>query len=299
MAKRMLIAGGSGLIGSALKEEATKQGYEVILLSRSRIPDSITWDPERHTIDIEHPIFFDAIINLAGASISSGRWTKKRKYELLKSRLDSAKTLAVYLTDGRLTTYCYVGASAYGIYGDHGNDWVDEFTPVENSGWLIDLVIQWEEAHRAIEALGIRTIIARFSIVCSMEGGALKELLKFARFGVMAYLGNGRQYWPWIHIDDACRMVLHCIHNEDCQGIYFVATPNPVQQREIMLAANRQYNIHRIIVPAPVFGLRLLLGQMHRPMMESCRGKSMRLEEAGYRFLYPNIEEAMGDLLGK
>jgi uncharacterized protein (TIGR01777 family) len=297
MAKRMLIAGGSGLIGTALKTHAEQAGYEVVLLSRSTKPASIQWDPAAHTIAIDHPIFFDAIVNLAGTSIASGRWTKKRKYDILKSRLDSTKTIETYLRNGMLTTYCYVGASAYGIYGDHGDEAVTEETTIENSGYLTDVVIQWEAAHRAIESLGIRTIITRFSIVLSMEGGALKELLQTAKLGVLAYIGNGKQFWPWIHIDDLADLVLHLIHDEKAQGVYFTTSPAPVRNRDIIFAANRQYSVRRIVMPAPSFGLNILLGEMHRPMLDSCRGSSVRIEREGFQFAFPTIDQAMQDLI--
>jgi uncharacterized protein (TIGR01777 family) len=299
MAKRMLIAGGSGLIGSALKTRAEQAGYEVVLLSRSTKPSGIRWDPAAHAIAIEHPIFFDVIVNLAGTSIASGRWTKKRKYDILKSRLDSAKTLENYLRSGMLTTYCYVGASAYGIYGDHGDEAVNEETPTENTGYLTDVVIQWEAAHRAIEALGIRTIITRFSIVLSMGGGALKELLQTSKMGVLAYIGNGKQFWPWVHISDLADLLLHLVHDEKAQGIYFAAAPGPVRNREIIFAANRQYSVRRIVIPAPSFGLNIMLGEVHRPMLDSCRGSSVRLENEGFQFAFATIDVAMRDLIGK
>ena len=297
MAKRMLIAGGSGLIGTAIRKQAEEEGYEVVLLSRSRRPESIRWNPEAHTIDIQHPLFFDVIINLAGTSIASGRWTKKRKYDILKSRLDSARTLEQYLRNGTLTTYCYVGASAYGIYGNHDDAWVTEETPTPNTGYLADVVLQWEDAHKAITDLGIRTIIARFSIVLSMDGGALKELMKTSKFGLLAYIGNGRQYWPWIHINDLCHIILRLIADEQQQGIYLLASPNPVRNHELIVAANRQYSVRRIVLPAPAFGLNLVLGEVHRPMLDSVRGKSLRLEASGFQ--YPTIDDAMQDLIKK
>jgi uncharacterized protein len=197
---KILIAGGTGLIGTVVKREAEIRGYEVIVLSRSPGPGKIAWNPANKSIQTEHPLGFDAIINLAGSSIAAGRWTASRKLDIMQSRVDSAGTIEQYLKSGLLKTSVYIGASGVGIFGSRGDDMVDEHTSIpETNDWLIQTTRQWEAAHQRIRDTGIRTVITRIGLVLTKDGGALKEVLMPARFGLLAYFGNGRQYWPWIH----------------------------------------------------------------------------------------------------
>ncbi len=193
MGKQLLIAGGSGLIGSAIQDLAMKQGWEVTILSRSEGVGHLVWDPAKEVISIVTPRTFDAIINLAGSSIAGGRWTDERKKDIVQSRIQASRTLEKYLQEGILSTSVYVGASAIGIYGDRGNERVDEQSPVYAKGdWMAETVVQWEEGHKRIEALGIKSIILRIGIVLSLKGGALPEMLKTGPVGVLGYFGYRR-----------------------------------------------------------------------------------------------------------
>jgi uncharacterized protein len=300
MGKQLLIAGGSGLIGSAIQDLAIKQGWEVTVLSRRPGAGHMVWDPAEEEISLATPRTFDAIINLAGTSIAGGRWTEARKKDIVQSRVQASRTLEKYLKEGILSTSVYVGASAIGIYGDRGNEQVDEQSPIHAKGdWMAETVVQWEEGHKRIEALGIKSIILRIGIVLSLKGGALPEMLKTGPVGVLGYFGSGDQYWPWIHIEDLARLMLQAVTDSKMSGIYLAASPSPVTNKEMATAASLQYAPHRLVVPVPVFVLSLMLGEMKQMLLQSCNGHPTRLIREGFQFQYSTIEEAMKNLLSK
>jgi uncharacterized protein (TIGR01777 family) len=300
MKKKLLIAGGSGLIGTALKELATKHGWEVMILSREPGPEKIVWNPEAKSISLTEAMSFDAVINLAGASIADGKWTEARKKEIVDSRVNAAATLEKYLHKGLLKTQTYVGASAIGIYGDRGSAPLDETSPIlAQDEWMVNTVLQWEKAHAAIKALGIRTVITRIGIVLSVKGGALPEIIRTAPFGFLGYFGDGHQIWPWIHIDDVAAIILHAIADDKMHGTYLAVAPSPASNKEIVKAASQAYSPHRLVIPVPVLGLKLLLGEMHHMLMESCNAHPVRLNKENFSFRFNKIEEAMEDLIRK
>jgi uncharacterized protein (TIGR01777 family) len=298
--KRILIAGGTGLIGTALLKEASAEGYEVILLSRKPGAGIISWDPAMKTIDLDQPQSFDAILNLAGSNLAKGRWTARRKKEIVSSRIHSVETIREYLQKGLLQTKLYIGASGIGYYRNSGKEAVDEYTLTTfPEDWMVQTVKQWEAAHQSIKTNGIRTIIVRFGIVLSMKGGALKEILNYERLGLLAWFGFGRQIWSWIHIRDVTRMLLFGIEHDNVEGIILAVSPNPVSNKVLTKAIYSQISPFRIMVPAPRFVLRIMLGQMHSVVFDSCRAIPRRLMEYHFTFLFPDIRSAMQDLLKK
>ena len=300
MKKQLLIAGGSGLIGSALQEEALRQGWIVLLLSRHPGKDRIVWDPINGSIDIKEPQMFDAIINLAGASISGARWTNKRKIEIKDSRIKSSQTLESYLRNGMLATKVYVGASGVGIYGDRGSVVVDEDTFIPTTDdWMINTVVEWEASHKCMETLGIRTVILRTAIVLSTSGGAFHEMVRTAPLGILGYFGHGRQVWPWIHIDDQIDIILQAIDNDRMRGIYLATAPNAVPVREFTKVLSKQFSPPRLPIPVPGFFLSILLGEMKNILFQSCNAYPTRLLQQGFHFRFPTIEEALKDLVKK
>lgn len=298
--KSILIAGGSGLIGTALSRELTALGYQVLILSRSNGIGKITWDPSSGKIDIDRPLQVEAIVNLAGSNISAGRWTKKRKKDIVSSRLQSADTLRQYLQQGLLKTHVYIGASGIGFYRNSGDQEVDENTPTQfSSDWMVQTVMQWEAAHQSIRSLTIRTVMVRFGIVLSRRGGALKEILNYVRFGILARFGAGNQYWSWIHIRDAVRIIVYAIEQSDLEGVLLAVSPNPVKNKILAAAINHALAIPGVMIPVPRFQLRLMLGEMHSVVFDSCKAIPRRLLERHFTFLFPDIDIAINDLLDK
>ena len=300
MTKRILIAGGTGLIGSALTKAAIAKGYEVQYLSRSHGAGHIVWDPSRHHIGLTEPASFHAIINLAGSSLADGRWTNARKKDIIESRIDSAQTIREYLSTGMLQATAYLGISGAGYYRNSGNVIVDETTVTSFPGdFLVNVVRQWEQAHQDVATTGIRTSIVRTGIVLSKEGGALKEILNPAKFGVIPYFGNGKQTWPWIHITDLVNAFLFIIEKEDLHGIFIGAAPNPVSNKKIAQAINQQLSPKRIVAGVPAFLLKIILGELHTALLDSCHAYPARLLNHQFQFRFPLIHEAMKDLLKK
>jgi uncharacterized protein len=294
-----LIAGGSGLIGSAINKEAMRRGYEVIVLSRKSTLGNITWNPAVGEINLPSPAHFDVIINLAGASIAS-RWSQKRIEEIHDSRINACKTIEKYIANGLLTTEVYIGTSAIGIYGDHGKDMVDENSHLgEEADWMVATGKSWEEGHNRMRNYGLRSVVLRSGIVLSHKGGALKEILQTAPFGIIGYFGNGKQFWSWIHMHDLVEIFFRAIEDEHMSGLYLAVAPGPVTNKELSSTASKAFQSHRIIVPVPVFFMTILLGKMRRMLLQSCKGYPTRLLTEGFSFQFPSIQEAINDLIGK
>lgn len=300
MKRRLLIAGGTGLIGTAIRQQAEKDGWEVLLLSRRAGASIIRWDPVSEWIDLTQPMDFDAIINLAGSSLAEGRWTSERMRDIRDSRKQAASTLEKYLADGMLRTSVYIGASAIGVYGNHGDKLVNEDTPVGYGlDWLADTVIDWEAAHQRIERLGIRTLMFRIGLVLSRQGGALKAMLRLHWMGIIPYFGSGKQLWSWIHIDDLAASMLWAIDQPNLKGVCLAIAPSPVTNASLSKTIARTLWPRRIALPVPAFILSILLGRMHHMLLDSMRGHPSKLLKYGYSFRYPMIRDAMQSLLGK
>lgn len=300
MKRRMLIAGGTGLIGTALQEAARQLSWEVDILSRQVGPGFIHWNPEAHQIDLNSPIAYDAIINLAGVPIAGRRWTSARKAAIQDSRIQAAATLEKYLRSGMLKASIYIGASAIGIYGDHGKEVVDEQTPIaQDDDWMVRTVVNWENAHQKLESLSIRVATFRIGLVLSRKGGALKEMLMTAPFGFLGVFGTGRQYWSWIHIDDLVNAMMMAIEKPEMKGIFLAVAPYPVTNRMLTKEVSEAYKPQRLLLPLPRIVLSLLLGKMHVMLFQSLNGHPVRLLEHGYAYKYPMIDQAIKVLFSK
>ncbi|HJW31016.1 MAG TPA: TIGR01777 family oxidoreductase [Saprospiraceae bacterium] len=298
MPRHILIAGGTGLIGTALKAEALALGWNVTLLSRTPGPGKIFWDPASNRIDLASKLHVDAIINLAGTSIGDQRWTISRKQDIVSSRLKSASTLYSYLQSGQLSTPVYIGISGIGIYRNSGSDPVDETAPVLfPEDWMVQTVQQWEKAHAQFDTPGIREVTLRMGLVMSPKGGALKELLKVSRFGMLTYFGSGKQYWSWIHIGDTIGIMMRAMQDEQMKGVYLCAAPHPVTNREFTRAMRQEFSFPRVMLGVPGFALRLILGELSSALLDSCNAFPKKLIDAGFEFKFPTIREAMHDLL--
>ena len=298
MSRTLLIAGGTGLIGNAIQKIARDRGWQVTLLSRQKRPGALQWDPEKRIIHLQEKLKFDAIINLAGSTINR-RWTTAVKNDILQSRLKSCATLEVYLFDGRLATDVYIGASAVGIYGDSGSAIITEASPVHPDDWFERAVMKWEEGHKKIAALDIRTAILRTAMVLGSGGGAYPELLQTSRFGFLAYFGAGDQMVSWIHEEDLARMYLFAAERSDLSGIFIASSPGPVTNKELTGALSNSFPKPRILLPVPKLLMKLVFGKMSRVLFDSCYAIPQRFLETGFEFRYPRINDAAKDLITK
>jgi len=287
------------LIGSALLPALSAAGHTVARLVRPGRPPAagdVAWDPSAGRIDAALLGGFDAVVHLAGESIAGGRWTSKRKQRIRESRTRSTRLLAESLAGLKRPPRVLVAASAIGFYGDRGDEVLTEDSAA-GSGFLADVCKAWEAATEPAARKGIRVLNLRSGMVLAGTGGALAKMLPPFRLGFGGPLGNGRQWVSWITVDDVLRIAGQAIEDERLQGAVNVVAPEPVTNREFSRTLGRVLN-RPAIVAAPAFALRLVLGEMAGPLLlASERVSPKRLQTAGYRFLYPDLEPALRHLL--
>jgi len=297
---RLAIAGAGGLIGSALSAFLTTGGHTVLRLVRkpeTDAADEVAWDPERGPLQPERLEDVDAVVYLAGTNIAAGRWSERRKQELVKSRVDAVRRLVEALGSLDQPPRTFVCASAIGFYGDCGERTVTEDAPA-GEGFLADLARRWEGAAGAAEAWGARVVLPRFGVVLSSRGGALAKMLPAFRFGLGGPLGSGRQLLSWVALDDAVGAVYHALRTEDLQGPVNVAAPAPLAQRDFARVLGRVLR-RPAFLPLPAAALRLIFGEMAEETLLASTGVlPARLTETGYRFRHPELEGALRHELG-
>lgn len=297
---RLAITGASGLVGTALVPFLGADGHEVVRLVRrpAQGAGEVRWDPERDEIDRAALDGVDAVVHLAGAGIAEGRWTKQRKALLRDSRLGPTRLLAETLAGLPRPPKVLVSASATGYYGERGDAWLDEASPA-GSDFLGTLAREWEEASEPAARAGIRVVRLRTGIVLTPRGGALGKMLLPFKAGVGGVLGSGRQFMSWIALDDLLGVIRFALTTGSLAGPVNAVAPSPVTNREFTRALGRVLG-RPTIAPAPAFALRLAFGEMaDATVLVSTRVRPRRLLEAGYRFRFPELEDALRHLLGK
>lgn len=294
----VLVTGGTGLIGGALVTRLRAQGQRALIASRrgGAAEGIIVWEPPQPLAALALR-GVRAIVNLAGASIASGRWSDRRKEELWNSRIDATRAIVSALKQHRQDVRVLVNASAVGYYGPRA-------LPVDESGepgsdFLARLCQAWEEeALAARAAAGVRVVTLRIGIVLSREGGALKAMLPAFRLGLGGPLGSGRQAFPWIHIDDVVGLILHALERDDLQGAVNAVAPEPLSQRQFARALGTA--LHRpACLRAPAIILRLALGEMANLLLTGQPVIPKVSTESGYVFRYPTLAPALLDLVSR
>ena len=297
------------MIGKALTEALLEKNYKVIILSRkvaSQQPINenllyAEWDISNQIIDKVAIERADYIIHLAGAGIADKRWTKKRKQEIVDSRVKSGELLTKTLQEIPNKVKAVISASAIGWYGaDPVIPNPKPFTEDDpaDSSFLGETCKQWEESTEPVTQLGKRSVKLRTGIVLSKQGGALKEFEKPLRFGIAAILGNGRQVYSWIHIDDLVRLYITAIEDDNMRGAYNAVTPKPVSNKELTLQlARTKKGSFFIPVYIPSFALKIALGEMSIEVLKSATVSCDKIHYSGFTFLYPTIEAALKNLV--
>lgn len=296
---KVLISGGSGLVGSALTNSLRADGHVVSLFIRpggQAAKGDVLWNPSRATVDVPALEGLDAIVHLSGASIADGRWTDKRKAILRSSRVDSTRVLVDSLERLKQPPRVFVCASAIGYYGDRGDELLTEASGYGND-FLAILCRTWESEAARAAANGVRTVITRFGVILATQGGALQRMLTPFKLGAGGRLGSGKQWMSWIALEDVVKVLRTAIDNEKVSGALNVVSPNPVQNAEFtrILAGA----LHRpAIFPAPAFALRLALGQMADALLlSSQRVQPEKLAKAGYQFRRETLRPALQAIL--
>ncbi len=301
---RVIIAGGTGLIGRALAADLVQDGHHVIVLSRTperytgRLPAGVQverWDARRAEGWAHLADGADAIVNLAGENIAAGRWTPERKRRIRESRLNAGRAVVEAVQAASNRPRVVVQASAVGYYGPCGDEEVTENHP-PGSDFLARVCVEWEASTAPVEELGVRRPILRTGIVLSTEGGALPRMLPPFKLGLGGRLGSGRQWFPWIHIRDEVRAIRFLVEREDASGPYNLTAPNPVTNAEFTRALGRVLG-RPALLPVPALALKVLFGEMATVLLDGQRAVPRRLLEAGFSFEFTDVEAALRDLL--
>jgi uncharacterized protein len=296
---KILIAGASGLVGKALATSLLADGHTTARLVRPGTAASegdVCWDPAAATVDLPAIEGIDAVVNLNGASIGQGRWTPSRKAILRSSRIDSTRVLVDAVAHLRKKPRVFVSASATGYYGNRGDEILTDSSE-GGADFLALLARDWEAEARRAEGSGIRTVVLRFGVILSSQGGALSKMIMPFRFGVGGRFGSGRQWMSWIALTDATEIIREAINNERIAGPLNVVAPNPLRNIEftrILAAALGR----PAIFPVPEFALRMALGEMATPLLlASQRARPERLLAMDYPFRFADLATALPAIL--
>lgn len=298
---KVVIAGGTGLIGEPLVQRLVAKGHDVAVLSRDpskvKTARGLQWDAKSQGRWSSEVAAADVVINLAGENIGERRWTEERKRRMVASRLNATSAIVEAFRGEPARRRTLINASAVGFYGNRGDEMLDESSE-PGSGFLADLVTKWEAAAREAESLA-RVVILRFGVVLAPEGGALAKMLLPFKLGAGGPIGNGQQWMSWIDRDDALRFIEWAIENESVRGTYNAAAPTPARNRDFARALGR--TLHRpALLPAPALALRLVFGEMANEMLlAGQRVVPARAEREGFTFAYPTVEQSLGHQLAR
>ncbi len=294
----ILLTGGTGLIGRALCRHWLQQGHQLCVWSRSpeRV-EALCGEGVRGIGRLEDygqaPLH--ALINLAGEPIAERPWTHKRKALLWSSRIALTEQLLAWLQARESRPQVLISGSAVGWYGDGGERELDEDSPPVIEDFAAQLCGAWEETAQRAEALGMRVVLLRTGLVLARDGGFLKRLLPPFRLGLGGPIGNGRQWMPWIHLDDEIGLIDFLLQRDTCHGPYNACAPQPVRSREF--AHSLGHALHRpAVLPVPASVLRLGLGELSELLLGGQKAVPQRALAEGYRFRFTDLDSALADL---
>jgi len=302
MGSRVLITGGTGLVGSRLSAILAERGYEVVHLSRHKSISSryktYSWDIDGDTIEegaIDHT---GVVVHLAGAGVADKRWTAARKKKLASSRIESANLILKQLKSSGQKIDTFISASAIGIYGfDTGGILQTEDRIQLGDDFLATLTKKWEEAADQFSDLEARVVKLRIGLVLSNEGGLLAKLRPMANMGLSSALGNGDQYMSWIHIDDLVNMIIFAIENKEISGVYNAVAPHPVSNREFTRVLSQTLKKPYFLPNAPKFLLKMAFGELASAITGGNNVSSHKIMDSGFQFKFQKLDESLQDLM--
>ena len=298
---RVLITGGTGLIGRELCTSLSGRGHSIVALSRSpektgglSADEVLKWEPLSGPPPSQALDRIDVVVHLAGEPIADHRWTVEQKRRIRDSRVLSTRNLVGGLRSMNSKPSVLVSGSAVGFYGDRGDELLDEHAAA-GRGFMSDICREWENEAESASGLGIRVVQVRTGVVLSTKGGALKKMLPPFKLGVGGPLGSGRQWFPWIHISDIVGIIRQAIDNSTMKGPVNGVAPEPVTNAEFTKQLGRA--LHRpAFLPVPEFALRGLMGEMADVLFGSQRVVPKAALQAGYEFQYPDLKRALENL---
>lgn len=304
--KRIIITGATGLIGKKLSEKLSLAGNQIVIFSRDAAKaktilkknyEYVDWDynhPEKWIDKISES---DAVIHLAGINLFAKRWNEKFKKEIIISRRDTTKALTNAIKKSSRKPKVFISASGVGYYGDGGNNILSEDSPA-GKDFLAEVCKVWEKEATEVESVGVRRVSLRTGIVLSPEDGALKRMLLPFKLFIGGPLGNGNQWFPWIHIDDIIGVYVHALDNENLSGAVNAASPKICTMNEFAKTLGKILN-RPSFFKVPKFALKLAIGEAADVVVVGQRVSVNKLLIAGYKFKFENLEEALRDLLKK
>lgn len=292
----LVITGGTGLVGTRLIQRIADH-YQIYILTRGKSEDTnqvkyIKWNIKAKEIELDKlPSEVDIIINLVGAGIADKRWTEARKQVLIDSRVKSTEFLFEVFKSRKVKTY--IGASAIGYYGDRGEELLTADSDPGKDGFLSKCCVLWEESSQLFKPVVDHHYILRIGIVLSEQGGALPKLILPSKLGGAGYFGDGSAYYSWIHIDDLCNTIEFLINESPPSRAYNGVSPLPIPLKEFMRGIKKVYAPYALLLPIPVFAVKLAMGEMVSMLTNSDRVIPQHLEAAGHKFEYADIDRAL------
>lgn len=300
---KIIVAGGSGFIGSELIRRLINSKHQVVLLSRNpgaaRLEEResfkiVQWDGKTIGLWSQFIDGADAVINLSGENVAAKRWSESQKTRLIDSRINPTRAILQTINQATKKPRVLVNASAVGYYGNFGDGDVTE-SHIKGEGFLSDLCEQWEREAMNAEVHGLRVVLLRIGIVLEPSGGALKKMLLPFKLFIGGSLGSGKQWFPWIHLDDVLNIILFALENDSVSGAVNLSSPSPVTMDEFassLAKAIRRPSWARV----PSFVLKILLGEMSEMLLGGRRIVPKKLIDNGFMFQYPNLDETLNSL---
>lgn len=300
-APSVLISGGSGMVGMYLTSALLERGYKVSHLSRNTNQFGkvrvFRWDPEQGILDPLYLEGVDFIVHLSGANLGEKPWTKKRKEEIINSRVEPALLLHKVIRDNEIDIKSFISASGVGYYGSKTTGKIFNEDDPPSDDFSSKTCIEWEKAADAFEKDGIRTVKIRTAVVLAKESPALLKLMTSAKFGFLTMIGNGRQFFPWIHIQDLCNIYIKAIEDILMTGPYNAVSPQHTTHKEFIEMLS--HSIGRPVAPVavPAIALRAVYGEMSDIVLKGSRISSEKIKNAGYEFVFDDLHYAFHDIL--
>ena len=297
---KILISGASGLVGTHLIPTLEAKGHEIFRLVRKTPKDAneIQWDARNGFSESEQAKLenFDAVVHLAGDSIASENWSAEKKQRIRESRVTGTRVLVDALKKCAQSPKIFVSASASGFYGDRKDEILNEES-AKGAGFLPDVCDEWEREARRAEEFGARVVNPRIGVVLSKDGGPLEKMLTPFKLGVGGTLGSGKQWMPWVALDDLIGVIHFALENENLKGAVNTVAPGIVTNEEFTKTFGKVIN-RPTILPIPEFAIKLLFGEMGETLLlQGQRMTPKKLQDAGFEFHYPNLEDALKHVL--